>query len=273
MKIGNDAIAELRKKGFVIVEKFLAEEERGNVLRGFHRYHPPYDAWRKEVEAGARDPGQPPSYPDFPWKERSLNCLALHPDILDAAERITGTREIWISTAQLGMKYAGQKYWDAFHRDFGNNTLGPRPEPSDGIGVVSFLFFLEDIREGYAPILMVPYGRPDSEAVPAMVPGGSMVIYTIGVVHSASPFTAPAGDRPAVWSVISRKDRLWEGRRTTWNGDSLAMQQFIQEATPRQLEMIGFPPPGDPVWTERFLAGMAARYPKFDVARYRRARS
>jgi hypothetical protein len=46
----------------------------------------------------------------------------------------------------------------------------------------------------------------------------------------------------------------------------------MTEATPRQRELLGFPPPGDPLWTERFIAGMATRYAGFDPEPYYAAR-
>ena len=51
------------------------------------------------------------------------------------------------------------------------------------------------------------------------------------------------------------------------------MSRFIAEATPRQLELLGFPPPDDPMWSEKFTAAMAARYPGFDPAPYHAARA
>jgi len=47
-----------------------------------------------------------------------------------------------------------------------------------------------------------------------------------------------------------------------------AMNRFMAEATPRQRELLGFPPPGDSLWTEEFIAGMATRYPEFDAEPY-----
>ena len=51
------------------------------------------------------------------------------------------------------------------------------------------------------------------------------------------------------------------------------MRRCIAEATPRQRELLGFPPPGDPLWRERFTAAMATRYPGFDPSPYHTARA
>ena len=51
------------------------------------------------------------------------------------------------------------------------------------------------------------------------------------------------------------------------------MRRFMADASPRQRELLGFPPPGDPLWSERFSAAMATRYPGFDPTPYHAARA
>ena len=46
------------------------------------------------------------------------------------------------------------------------------------------------------------------------------------------------------------------------------MTRFIERASPRQREMLGFPAPGDRYWSEETLAGIAARYPAMDMSPY-----
>ncbi len=108
-----------------------------------------------------------------------------------------------------------------------------------------------------------------------IVPGGSVCLYSVFTRHAASDFTAPAGHRPVMWVGFTRKDRPWDGGRTfTYKSGAqdAAMNRFMAEATPRQRELLGFPPPGDPLWTEGFIAGMATRYPGFDAEPYYAAR-
>ena len=47
--------------------------------------------------------------------------------------------------------------------------------------------------------------------------------------------------------------------------------QFVYRATPRQLALFGFPPPGHPYWTDVTLAGTAQRYPGLDLTLWRQA--
>jgi hypothetical protein len=41
---------------------------------------------------------------------------------------------------------------------------------------------------------------------------------------------------------------------------------FVNRATPRQLELLGFPPPGHPVWDTEMIEATSRRYPNLDLA-------
>jgi hypothetical protein len=43
----------------------------------------------------------------------------------------------------------------------------------------------------------------------------------------------------------------------------------MEESTPRELELFGFPPPGHEVWTPELLAATQLRYPKLDLDPWR----
>ena len=159
----------------------------------------------------------------------------------------------------------------ASRRDGGCSRIMRRSAPD---GPVRLPF--DDVDAGLAPIRMVPNGRPDEEFVPMIVPGGSVCLYSFYTRHAASDFTATRGHRPVMWVGFTRKDRPWDGARTfTYKSGASpeAMRRFIAEATPRQRELLGFPPPGDPLWTEAFTAAMATRYPGFDPAPHHAARA
>ena len=49
----------------------------------------------------------------------------------------------------------------------------------------------------------------------------------------------------------------------------LELAKYVQQATPRQLALMGIPPPGHPYWTEATLQGVQARYPGLDIAPWR----
>ena len=270
MHITDSQLDTYREQGFLIVENFLTPDERDAALDGFFSlFAPSYDHYI----ANNHENDTPREFL-FPWDHSGLNHATTHPDLIDAAERLLSTREVRLCEGHLGMKYAGEDYGTGLHIDYGNNTLGPIIEPDDFAHVCCFYCF-DDVKEGMAPICMVPNGRPDDEFVPMIVPGGSVCLYSIFTRHSASDFTAPEGHRPVEWVCFSRKDRPWDGGRTfTYKSGArgAAMTRFMAEATPRQRELLGFPPPGDPLWTEPFTEAMATRYAGFDPAPYHAAR-
>ena len=178
--------------------------------------------------------------------------------------------DLRLCEGHLGIKYAGEKHSTSFHIDYGNNTLGPHVECDDFMNLACFYCF-DDVDEGMAPIRMVPNNEPEENAVPMIVPGGSVCLYSVFTRHAASEFTASTGHRPAMWVGFTRKDRAWDGGRsfTYKSGASVAgMGRFIADATPRQLELLGFPPLGDALWTKEFLEGMSKRYSGFSPEPY-----
>ena len=44
---------------------------------------------------------------------------------------------------------------------------------------------------------------------------------------------------------------------------------FVASASPRHLELFGFPPPGHPYWDPQTLAGVAQRYPGLNLEPWR----
>lgn len=277
MRITDEQIKTLRKQGFVFVENFLSEEEQSAALEDFFNlYAPSYE----DYIASGRDRSLIKNG-NFPFDGSGLNYVASHPDIIDAAERIYGTREVRISSGGLGMKYAGEKFTggaQGFHQDFSSNTLGPNQEPDDFMNL-HFFFYFDDVKPGMAPIVMVPNGKPDSAGIPMIAPKGSLCIYSMFTRHSATDFTAPSGHRAVMWGGLSRKDRMWDGgeffnykvlkkQGRDYPELQKAMKRFITEASPRQLELLGFPQVGDALWDEKFIQGMVNRYEGFNPQPY-----
>jgi hypothetical protein len=102
-------------------------------------------------------------------------------------------------------------------------------------------------------------------------------------VHSA---TAPAPPSIVARAYHARAPRAiacscatgrprWSGPAGRRHGQTAATRRsgsrFIDRASPRQLALFGFPPPGHPYWTPHTLAGMAMRYPNLDLASWRAA--
>jgi hypothetical protein len=43
---------------------------------------------------------------------------------------------------------------------------------------------------------------------------------------------------------------------------------MMERATPRERELVGFPPIGDPYWTDQTLTDVQGRYPSMDMTPY-----
>jgi len=266
MHITDAQLATYKEQGFIIIKNFLSDDEREAALDGFFTlFSPPYDQY---IAQGRKN--NTPGQSLFPWDHSGLNHVVVHPDLVSAAERILDTREIRLCEGHLGIKYAGEKHWTSFHIDYGNNTLGPHVECDDFMNLSCFYCF-DDVDEGMAPIRMVPNNEPEENAVPMIVPGGSVCLYSVFTRHAASEFIASTGHRPTMWVGFTRKDRGWDGGRSfTYKSGATAtgMGRFIADASPRQLELLGFPPLGDALWTREFLEGMSKRYSGFSPEPY-----
>ena len=54
-------------------------------------------------------------------------------------------------------------------------------------------------------------------------------------------------------------------------GESEDLQRFVARTTPRQREVLGFPPPGHAYWNRETVAAVGMRYPGMDMEPYRHA--
>jgi hypothetical protein len=68
------------------------------------------------------------------------------------------------------------------------------------------------------------------------------------------------------------RDAGWGGYQAwPFRGFSPELSKYVQQATPRQLALLGIPPPGHPYWNQATLAGVQARYPGLDMSPWRNA--
>jgi hypothetical protein len=272
MPVTDDHLAALARDGYCVVRGFLSRPEAAAAEAGARRlFAPDFDGW---VAAGRTNPIEQPQAL-FPWDDSGLNRAFTHPDLIAAAERITGTRDLRLCEAKLNAKYSGKAYPLDWHIDYHNNTLGPRlTDRAAMLRHPSFVLYFSDVGPGDAPIRMRRHDDPDGPGEAITGPAGTLVVYTIYTVHAASEFTDPRGHRLAGWGAMYDMKRSCDLPRlfTYKSGASEAgMARFIREASPRQLQLLGFPPPGDPFWTSGYIAGMESRYPGFDGEPYRAA--
>ena len=102
--------------------------------------------------------------------------------------------------------------------------------------------------------------------VSAAGPAGTVVAYRLDTFHRGTELTRAGGARYTIHVSFRTISADWIGRHS-WPSreNSPEWVAFVVGASPRQLQLFGFPAPGEPYWTQETLAGMWLRYPGFDV--------
>jgi ectoine hydroxylase-related dioxygenase (phytanoyl-CoA dioxygenase family) len=279
--------------GYVIV-RLLDDDLLQAALENIYEYLPSWEEYarhplryRHTVAAPVRAPGQGAT---FPFVGDALNTTTIHPDFVEFAERVMGTKKIMLSHGQMGGKYAGTRDFEQqLHSDYGNNTL-VLPKPDSEILDLPCIIYYTDVTVDLSPTYVVPqdFTRDDplvprhrsreeypelyEHEFPVTVPAGSAVIYSMNTFHRGSALRAKEGLRFAQNIGLKRIDAPWSGQETFQHeGGRPEMDHFIENATPRQRELAGFPAVGDPYWDKRTVDGVAARYPGLDITPYRDA--
>ncbi len=289
------AAAEWRAQGFTILPGYLADVVGAGVAElgvmfpsaeGFHGGGDP----RRERFVGDEFAG----IDSFPFASAELSLLAVHERLIGLASALLESDDLRIYSAEVWAKYTGANDYDQeLHRDYLNHTI---LVPSKEYRQVEMFVYLVDVPEDLGPPHLVPSlgldavpnwfprqgsaertrfdagGRPDlyELEVSAAGPAGTVVAFELGTLHRGTGLTQPGGVRYSMHLNYRRAADEW-AQRQAWADLSHQAPwfDFVSRATPRQLELFGFPPPGHPFWTPETLAGMALRYPGLDLAPWR----
>jgi hypothetical protein len=231
---------------------------------------------------------------EFPFHDQALNLLALHPAVIAVAEAVLRTRDVRLYQAETFAKYTGVTQYDQpFHADYTNHAM--LPPRSDGRWRQAQMFlYLSDVtlphgatrivsreltRETPVMALSFPKARVseaqhtawEAAAVSAVGPRGSLLIYSADVVHRGVEMTAPRGARFFFNLAYRAAGADWVGANP-WPRKGMAdWTPLVERCSVRQLEALGFPPPGHDYWDEATLQGAADRYPGLDLSPWRAA--
>ncbi len=233
------------------------------------------------------------AWPEFPFRSRSLNGVVVGDLMIDLAQELLGTDDVRMYLAIASAKYAGQPsdFNQLLHTDFPNHTLTvPRPEA--GYHQMETFIYLNDVGPGNGATRFVSRRRTRSIAVErhtldldefadlyedpadASGPAGSIVVYRPDVYHRSCDFTDPTQARYMLHVSYRPAAVEWGGYQAwPFKGFSMEWHDFVQGATPRQLQVLGFPPPGHAFWTDETLAGVAGRYPGLDLTPWQTAQT
>jgi hypothetical protein len=287
MHVSDAALAEVRDRGYTLVEGFLTPAELEAAQEALWLHFPRPDEYFADPTSQPRfGTGQFAGIEEFPYRSWDLNRLAVHPDLVDLAERYLQTTELHLYKVELWAKYGGAvDYEQPLHRDYGSHSLVvPRPEPR--YQQLTTFVYLSDVSDEDGPTCIVPYeAGKDVPYTPLYLPfgslaesevrctgaAGSLLVYRTEILHRGSNITGP---RRARFSLLAD----YQVRGTTWGGKMAWPKQsperwakFIPQCSVRERDLFGFPRPGDPYWTEETLAGVSARYPGIDLEQYRSA--
>ena len=284
MRVSDATLAEVRVQGFSLMEGFLAPEELAAAQDALWKHFPrPEEYFADPDRFAATRPASSPAWRS-PYRSWDLNRLAVHPDLVDAAERYLQTTELHLYKVELWAKYAGAIDYDQpLHRDYGSHSLVvPRPEAR--YQQLTTFVYLSDVTGDDGPTRIVPYddGR-DVPYTPLYLPFGSLADVEV-------PCTGPARSRlpdrhlaPRLRLRRSGAVALLHPRRLTGPRHDVGRQDGLAEAVARAVGQVHsavqrprarpvrVPLPGDPYWTTETLDGVAARYPGIDLDPYREA--
>ena len=226
---------------------------------------------------------------EFPfWGSGALNRLYVHPALVDFAERALGTRDVRVYQSHLSGRYTGDAdYEQPMHTDRNHSFLPA--VPGGPLWHVEMFVYLSDVDEDCAPTHAVKLGdsrerstnemffpeqQPDLYAAEHAAVGrrGSVMAYRNEVFHRGVDITRPRGSRFIAAVAFKRADVEWIGYHSVQSKSTHpGWTRFVEESTPRELELFGFPPPGNAVWNEELIDETQARYPKLDLEPWRRA--
>ena len=106
MRVPDSALNEVRERGFSLVEGFLSPPELREAQEALWLHFPRPEDYFADAEGSSRfGASQFAGVEEFPYRSWDLNGLAVHPDLVDMAERYLETTELHLYKVELWAKY------------------------------------------------------------------------------------------------------------------------------------------------------------------------
>jgi Phytanoyl-CoA dioxygenase (PhyH) len=288
MSIAQTHLDHLLKHGYVIVPGFLAPDELAAAHANVLQYFPTPE----ELAATPQRYGfvfEDPEHlqVEFPFVGGALNRVSTHPQIIALVEQLLGTSDVLLSQAAIWAKYAGTgSFEQGLHLDYQGNTLVVPREDGD-YRQVNMILYYSDVTDEMGPTYVVsqqnttklplwPTHRTAKRSPelyqherPVLANPGDLLIFGMRTWHRASDITAESGARFSHHLVYRAANHNFQGYHH-WPrfGENEDLQRFIEHATPKQREVLGFPKPGDPYWTPETRTAVKLRYDGMDMTPY-----
>jgi ectoine hydroxylase-related dioxygenase (phytanoyl-CoA dioxygenase family) len=302
-RISDNDIDYLISHGYVVIKDFLSPEELKSCRLCLSRYYPSPEKYFASPERYKRMP----RYVEFPFSGEALNMVSVHPELISFIERLLGTTELRLAESRLQAKYAGRDPEggsdELMHCDgWGPNQL-VYPRDDSIFRQVPMILYYTDVTAKHGPTYVVPQelakGHPllsesptegtavpwvvhspeaaprlYADARPVLATAGSLLVMSPRTFHRGSTFLGSRAARVVHFITYRASAASWMCSQG-WSpasprANTAQLQEFIVTASPRQREMLGFPPPGHPYWNDEMIAGVAVRYPGIDMDPYTR---
>jgi ectoine hydroxylase-related dioxygenase (phytanoyl-CoA dioxygenase family) len=294
MEIQQSDIDHWYQHGYVIIRNFLTRPELDAALENISYYLPNREEYYRDKARYAGLVGDStrvlPGWVrnEFPYVGEALNRVAMHPFLVSFVEKLVGHSSIRMSHGAIVGKYAGKADYDQeLHPDYTNNTL---VFPPAGVAAIDIpmIAYLTDVTVDLGPTYVVTkqltehlvsdgrrfhsraeYPELYAAEIPALMPAGSVLIYSMRTFHRGSRMMAAEGARFSQFIGYHTAGHDWLGSSSfQGSGDNPSMDGLLVRSTPRERELLGFPAAHDRYWTAETLAGVRARYPDMDMTPY-----
>jgi len=273
------------------VPDFLTAEELSAARVNMLRYFPSAEELQATPERYGHILEDPENLQiEFPFAGDALNYVSTHPEIIRLVETLLGTHDVLLSQSAIWPKYAGLgSYEQGLHLDYQGNTL-VAPRDDGDYRQVNMILYYTDVPPDMGPTCVVSQENTRGEPLwppfrprkkhpklyqleqPVLAKAGGLLVFSMRTFHRASEMTAGFGVRLSHHLVYRAARHACAGyHQWSSKGEEPDMKRFIERASPRQREALGFPRPGDAYWNDETLAIVEKRYPKMDMSPYRRA--
>lgn len=293
MQISDDHVHRFNDFGYTLVKGFLGRKELDVVSCDISTYFPT----SKDFLAAPHRYRTLKRSVGFPYEGMLLNHLSLHPEIISFVERVLGTRDLRLGDSIVQAKYGtriGPRHDQQLHNDaWGRNTLVPPQRDGVHQRVLAILYYTDVTmelgpthvvkRQHTAGVPLLPetgysaYNKNDfpelySLQEPVEATAGSLLLLSGATVHRGSAITAEKGHRFAHFLNYHAAQSTWLDKQS-WVGSPAsengpALCRFIEAASPRQRELLGFPAPNSPYWDAATVADLRKLYPAMDTSPY-----
>jgi hypothetical protein len=306
-----DEVRAWKEDGWVLLDGLIGVDEIEVAAKDLAEIVPSAQAFQADPAGEtARWVGQPPNRkPAFVWPDEgpgfrpeqgtwrgqfpfpgsgALNRLCQHPSIVDFARRALGELDVRIYQTGLTAKYQGvSNYEQPMHTDRNHSWLPPIGRPP-WWNVQTFVY-LSDQDESCATHIVsrsdagerpttvwgiMPSSDPELYAAERSSPGrrGSVLAYRNDVFHRGVNLTSPGAARFYLAVSFKTAGHEWVGFSAPQaSSTSPDWVRLVEQSTPDELALWGFPRPGHPIWDAALLDATARLYPGLDLTPWREA--